>query len=248
MGQELIQHGKLGSKHIHKVTNWRFQDTDSRMDVANQFTAYDIDKMCYDMETERYYILKSIHPSSGVPTWYDIPENIGVGEANTLTAVGSGATLVAGKVGVDLQIKTLVEGNNVTFTMDAETVTINANVPEVDSNVKELQLLDNIGGHTVVSYHDPGSVNKTDINSFTSCRTIAGITLGAGVTFAYVPVKYYGFIVSIGWFWIPGADIFLGDNGQLTQEVPTSGHIVKMGTAMDNTSMLVDIQPLIKLL
>lgn len=50
----------------------------------------------------------------------------GGGEANTASNLGAGEGLYASKVGVDLQFKSLVEGTNVTFTSDGDTVTINA--------------------------------------------------------------------------------------------------------------------------
>ena len=51
---------------------------------------------------------------------------IGIGEANTASNQGAGEPLYIGKVGVDLQFKTLVAGTNVTLTPSANTITIAA--------------------------------------------------------------------------------------------------------------------------
>ena len=49
-----------------------------------------------------------------------------VGEANTISSVGSGTSLVSGKVGVDLQLKSLVAGTNITLTDNGDSVTISS--------------------------------------------------------------------------------------------------------------------------
>lgn len=51
---------------------------------------------------------------------------VGIGEANTASNQGAGQALYIGKVGVDLQFKTLVAGANVTLTPSANTITIAA--------------------------------------------------------------------------------------------------------------------------
>src|SRR5512139_1834537 len=51
---------------------------------------------------------------------------VGIGEANTASNQGAGAGLYIGKVGTDLQFKTLVAGTNVTLTPSANTITIAA--------------------------------------------------------------------------------------------------------------------------
>ena len=49
-----------------------------------------------------------------------------VGEANTISSVGTGVSLVSGKVGVDLQVKSLVAGTNITITDNGDSVTIDS--------------------------------------------------------------------------------------------------------------------------
>ncbi len=123
-GQELIQHHNIHSGHIHKITNWRFPDTATRLSTENQFVGADVDKVCYDIETELYYILQSINTSTGEPNWKEIPSSItDVGEANTASSVGGGVSIVAGKLGVDLQFKSLF-ANGASFAVTSESITI----------------------------------------------------------------------------------------------------------------------------
>ena len=51
---------------------------------------------------------------------------VGIGEANTASNQGAGVGMYIGKVGTDLQFKTLVAGTNVTLTPGVNTVTIEA--------------------------------------------------------------------------------------------------------------------------
>jgi hypothetical protein len=248
MGQELIQHDKLGSGFIHKVTDWRFQDTASRLDIANQFVAADIDKMCYDMETGKYYLLKDVHPSSGVPTWYEVSEAVGSGEANTASSVGGGATLVKGKVGVDLQFKSLVQGANVLLTADANTVTISAVLPATPPADETLIAAAPIGGHRVVSRVSDTEVAHTNYFSYNSCRGIVGISLGAASLGAPVTVRKDGLLIEPSWSWTPDQDIYLTFSGQLTQTIPAAEHLICVGVAITATSMQIRLSPIIKLL
>ncbi len=57
-----------------------------------------------------------------------------VGEANTLSNAGTGAELVKTKVGVDIPIKTLVSGSNITLTEGADTITIAAAAASGEAN------------------------------------------------------------------------------------------------------------------
>ena len=249
MGSELIQHHKLGANHIHRVTNWRFQDTNSRMDVdAHQFTAADIDKVCYDMETEEYYVLKAVHPSSGVPTWYTLGENLGAGEDNTISAVGGGTSLVKGKVGVDLQLKTLLQGDNVVFTVAADTVTIGVTPVVIPPEDEILLASAPVGGHRAVSRTGNTEVAHTDYTSYASCRAIVGISLGAASAGNPVTVRKEGLLIEPSWAWTPNQDIYLSFTGLLTQSIPASNHLLCVGTAITATSMQINLSQIIKLL
>lgn len=65
----------------------------------------------------------------------------GTGEENTLSSVGSGTSLVKGKVGVDLRIKSLTAGANITITGNADDVQIAAS-----GGSGEVNTASNVGG------------------------------------------------------------------------------------------------------
>jgi len=59
-------------------------------------------------------------------SWIPQNDNTGVGEANTASNIGGGNNVFASKVGVDLQFKTLIAGNNITLTPTSDTIIITA--------------------------------------------------------------------------------------------------------------------------
>lgn len=242
MGRELIQHGKLGSGYIHKITNWRFQTTVSRNDVLNQFTALDVDKSCFDIETGKYYLLKSVHPTSGVPTWYEIAENLGAGEANTISSVGGGTSLVKGKVGVDLRVKSIINGPNITFTVDADTVTINAVVPTLDGST-----ISRIANSALAAYRVVYEANDTDVayvdpTNYVKTRPYVGITTASALAGAAVQLKTSGVIINPSWAWTPGIEVWVAANGLLTQIEPASGYKLSAGMALTATSINLQLE------
>ncbi len=124
MGQELVQHHKVGSGYIHKLTNWRFPDTATRNSLTNQFVAADVDKLCYDVQTAKYYFLEAVDVGTGAPTWKEVPLAIAnVGEANTVSNIGSGAQIYKQKTGVNFELKTLKGISGVTISVDADSIT-----------------------------------------------------------------------------------------------------------------------------
>lgn len=71
--------------------------------------AADNDTLIYDLATK---------------TWSNAPPAAGVGEANTITSVGASTSLVSGKVGVDLQVKSLKPGDGIELVGTSSNVTI----------------------------------------------------------------------------------------------------------------------------
>lgn len=67
-------------------------------------------------------VTSSILEWNGTDTWI-----VGTkGEINTGSSLGAGEAIFAGKIGQDLQFKSLIAGTNISFSSDANTVTINA--------------------------------------------------------------------------------------------------------------------------
>lgn len=89
-------------------------------------------------------------------------------EANTISSVGVGtASLVSGKVGVDLQIKSLVAGSNISFSQTGDTVTINSSTGGVG-------VVNSVNGYT-------GTVVLTNAD-LGATPTTTTITAGNGLT------------------------------------------------------------------
>lgn len=242
MSQELIQHSKVGATHIHRVTNWRYQDTASRL--AATFVAYDVDKMCYDMQTEKYYVLEAVNPGSGVGTWYELAETAPTtpGEANTISSVGDGVSIVKGKFGVDLRTKSIRQGANMSITVEADTITLNAVIPAQDGTS-----LTRIAGAALTAFRivyqmDNTKVAHVDPTVFNKTRSYVGITLSAAAIDTPIVLKTSGVITNPLWAFTPGQEIWVGANGTLTQVVPVVGFKLSAGIALTATSMQLQLE------
>lgn len=72
---------------------------------------------------------------------------------------------------------------------------------------------------------------------------IAGITLTAATTGQSPSVQRSGMVVNPAWSWTPGEPIYLGSNGQLTQDgtAITSGFLLPLGWAAEATRLWLEI-------
>lgn len=81
---------------------------------------------------------------------------------NNAVNLGAGTALFAGRNDVNLQFKTLVAGNGVTLSSDANTVTITAGITKVqDDTSPTLGGNLNLNGHNIIG---PGDVQTTVYN------------------------------------------------------------------------------------
>lgn len=71
---------------------------------------------------------------------------------------------------------------------------------------------------------------------------VLGIATNAASSGADVSVQHSGEIEDSSWTWTPGAPVFLGVNGTLTQVVPTTDFLLVMGEAVSATRLVVRIQ------
>jgi hypothetical protein len=94
------------------------------------------------------------------------------GEANTASNLGAGTQLFAGKVGVDLTFKTLVQGAGMILSNNADTVTLTASVVSVN------------GATGIITLDADDIDDSSTTNKFTTASDIAklaGIEAGAQV-------------------------------------------------------------------
>jgi len=73
---------------------------------------------------------------------------------------------------------------------------------------------------------------------------MAGITLTAGTT---VAARFAGRMTDAGWTWTPGAPIYCGVAGVLTQTPPATGWLRRVAEAVSATEIIVSIhQPILR--
>jgi hypothetical protein len=102
-----------------------------------------------------------------------------------------------------------------------------------------------IGGGRVVRIIWDRYVGYVSSDNTALATTVLGITTGAAVYDDPIGVQYTGELQDSGWSWVPGP-IYCGINGVITQTPPTSGFILAIGTAINATTIVINIkQPLI---
>lgn len=114
----------------------------------------------------------------------------GTGEANTISSVGTGTSVVKGKSGVDLQIKSLIAGSGITLTPGTNDVTIASTGGAGTPTVLRRVTTTNTNDVQIVAY---GST--VDVNSITVTKTANNVTLStvpAGVIVQSIQVYFSG--------------------------------------------------------
>ena len=92
----------------------------------------------------------------------------------------------------------------------------------------------------VVAYTDAGLV-YADQNTPSLAHSTVGILLNSVTTNAIGNVETDGVLVYPDWNWDANRPLFVGDNGQLTQD-PTGWVIQQVAIALSPTKIIVDIQ------
>ena len=99
-----------------------------------------------------------------------------------------------------------------------------------------------ISGHKVVRSLFGNKVIHADKNTLSDAVNILGISTNSAIVSDPVSVVTSGKIEEVTWSWIVDSPIYLGNNGTLTQIMPTTGFLLIMGVATSPTSMLVNIK------
>lgn len=97
----------------------------------------------------------------------------------------------------------------------------------------------------VVSLDAAGAAYLPDIASADDGRRIDGIAITAATLGGTLSVRRLGVIADASWSWTPGAAIFCGAGGALTQTPPAGAFTRRMATALSATAILVQQEPLI---
>lgn len=98
-----------------------------------------------------------------------------------------------------------------------------------------------LSGHRAVYAYSPTHVAYADQDDDLSVGKIVGLTTGSAANGDDVVIQGSGILIEPGWDWEPGY-IYLASNGTLTQEPPTTGNLVILGSSVNSTAIHIDIK------
>lgn len=98
-----------------------------------------------------------------------------------------------------------------------------------------------LSGHRAVAANASGEAIYPDITVLDDGVGIIGITTGAIITGDSGPVQVIGEMEEPSWTWTPGQQIYVDDQGVLTQTVPSGAWIVMIAIA--RTATMISINP-----
>lgn len=99
-----------------------------------------------------------------------------------------------------------------------------------------------LGGHRVLRLTGTESVDYAQ-PSVDGTKGIVGVSLHAATTGAPITVRREGHITDPSFMFTPGQSLFLTSNGFMTQILPSSGVIQRIGYAITATTMSLSIDP-----
>lgn len=99
-----------------------------------------------------------------------------------------------------------------------------------------------LGIYKAVAFRVDGSVEPADHETPAHCSRLAGVALASASAGAEARICVEGPVRFNGWNWTPGAPVFVGRAGDLTQVPPESGFAQHMGFALGRDSLLVQIE------
>jgi hypothetical protein len=105
-----------------------------------------------------------------------------------------------------------------------------------------------LSGHRIVSVNEASLAIYADKDSLETVQQVLGLTTGAVSSGAVATVLPAGEITEPSWSMDPRAPVYLGNNGLLTQVLPTTGAILQIGVPLTATRLLVNIKmPIIQM-
>jgi hypothetical protein len=97
-----------------------------------------------------------------------------------------------------------------------------------------------LSGHRVLVKFPSGQMFLADKDTPAHMHKVAGVGLNSAGSGSAVQVQSFGELVEPTWNWVEGP-VYLGNSGQLTQTVPTSGFLVLIGTATAPTVLRIQL-------
>jgi len=99
-----------------------------------------------------------------------------------------------------------------------------------------------IGIYKAAAFRGDGAVEPADHETPAHCSRLAGIATASAAAGAEARVCAGGPVRFDGWSWTPGAPVFVGKGGGLTQTPPETGFVQHIGFALGRDSILVQIE------
>ena len=100
---------------------------------------------------------------------------------------------------------------------------------------------ENVEKYNVVKMNDDGKVVKASYLDLVDKERIVGIILDSGNMNDIINIQSFGRLSNDLWNWDTTKPIFLGDNGQITQDVPSSGFLLRLGNVISSDEILINI-------
>ena len=96
--------------------------------------------------------------------------------------------------------------------------------------------------YKAAAFRADGAVEPADHETPAHASRLAGVTLASAMAGAEARVCAEGPVRFNGWNWTPGAPVFVGRTGDLTQVPPETGFVQHIGFALGRDSLLVQIE------
>lgn len=136
----------------------------------------------------------------------------------------------------------ILDSEDVYNIKDAEIVNnITINKPVATARVEPIAASrSNIGIYKIVALF-LGYAIIADNSISTLSKSVLGISEENTLEGNKTSVVVAGEITNVGWNLIPDSPVYLSTNGDITETIPTTGFLLKIGIALTTTSILVDI-------
>ncbi len=100
---------------------------------------------------------------------------------------------------------------------------------------------ENIGGNRAIIVTDNKFYYASQSN-LNHVNKVIGITTQSGIINSSIIVQSSGEMIEPSWNWDIDKPVYLGNNGLLTQTIPSTGFLLEMGIPNSNISLIIRIK------
>jgi len=198
--------------------------------------------------------------ADAVVTTINVASSVGAPDANFRIRIDDELMLVTSKgAGENWTVQRGVEGTTAAAHLIAAGVYCVATAAGIEQfcndryaisgsdNIHQAVAAVELGGHRVVVLDAAGEAIYADRSILSHRDKVLGVTTGAASAGADATIRTYGELTEPSWSWTLDEPVFLGLTGLLTQTVPTSGFVLRIGFPTAATSLFIDIDDAITL-